>query len=301
MSTETTTNTTTPVVEQGNAQATPPLAPATETKAPEPKEAQRFAALAKREAALVKRDRELKAQIESDRAQLAKERAEFEAWKSQKAEEDALWQSDPVEGLKRRGYDYDKLTQHVLNQGKPTPDKIATRVVREELEAFRREQAEKAKEQQEAADKAAREREQKTFEETLAQFHDDVTKFCQTEGDKYELINLYGKPAVDIVLATIEKHFQETSKAGQPKILSKEEAADLVEKYLEGEAQRISQAKKLTAKATPQPTQEETSQSKEAPLRTLNNNLTPTTTPASPTYITREERLKRALAVDISR
>lgn len=257
---------------------------------------ERFGALARREQQAL-RERQA---IAADKQRLASEQASFAAQKAKFEEEDALWKSNPAQVIEKRLGDkwYDVLTQIQLNEGRPTPDMVAKNTVTKELEEF--------KKAQEAERLAAREEAQKAerakFEQTLAEFRQEVQDFVKApeNQEKYELVNLH--EATEVVLATIEEHFQRTKKAGKPQIMSITQACDLVEKYLEDQVERSTKTKKFSARVSPQPAPKtgangEAKPTENVPPRTINNNLTSSAHGARP--LSREERIARARALKV--
>lgn len=256
---------------------------------------QRFGVLARREQQHV-RERQL---LSAEKQKLESEQATFSAMKAKVSEEESLWESQPFEVLKRHGWDYDKLTQLQLNEGRPTPDMVARVTVKEELSAFEKKQRQEREKELENA----RAEEKKRFEETLNNFRQEVEDFIKSpeQQESCELIRLHD--ASEVVLATIEEHFQNTKKAGKPEVMSKKQACDLVEKYLEEQIEKSLKSKKLSSKANPEPTtQVKTGDAKpippSVPPRTINNSLTSSAQGARP--LNREERIKRALALKVS-
>lgn len=284
MSVEATTGT------QPVAPATPPTVPApekptTEVKeAPKPAEdtsAKRFAALAKKEKAIQKQVAEAKALAE----QVAKERAEYEAWKKQKAEEEDAWNRNPLDALSKRGWDYKKLTEMVLAGENPTPEMVAKLTAQEELKAWQKSQEAERQRQAEEAAQRAREEEEKAFQD----YRVSLTEHIAANSDKYEYCKLFEGHSEDLAVEVQKQHY-----AKSQRVLSKDEALELVEKYYEGLVDKATTTKKYVAKATPQPKAEEKPSTPAQP-RTLTNQLTPSANATR--SLTREERIQRALAI----
>ncbi len=231
--------------------------------------ADRFAALAKKERALQKQMADLKAQ----QAKVA----EYEAARKAASQ-------NPVKALEALGLTYEQITQFLLNGNKPTPElEIAS--VKQEIERLRQETALKEKAAKQAQEQAAR----AEYQRTLAEFSNEINDFVKTNADKYELTSMY--QGESIVQATIEQHFNNTKK-----ILSIQEAADLVEKYFEEQVQAAQKTKKFQAKSQPKeggPAKSEQAAKTSSP--TLANELTssaPSLLPAK----TESDRLRRAMA-----
>lgn len=256
----------TPIPKEGPASLAEAIKPVKQDSKPG---ADRFAILAKQERALRQREAQLKAG--------AAKQAEWE-----KARQEAT--TNPLKALEALGLSYEQITQFMLNGSKPTPE-LELQSVKQEMAAFRKEQEDKAialKAEQESKAKAE-------YQTTLSEFNSEVDNFIKTHADTYELTNLY--EGQSIVSATIEQHFANTKK-----ILSIEEASNLVEKYFEEQVQAATKSKKFQAKQTPkeegQPRREQAAKSS-AP--TLSNELTssaPSMLPAK----TENDRMQRAMA-----
>ncbi len=207
------------------------------------------------------------------------------------AEREALWETEfkekPLEAIKRRGYSYEDLTKAALNDGKFDPE-TEVKGVKSEIEKFRQEQADKDKRAQEAALKQQEDAEK----ETVEAFKLNIGKHIEANKDKYELVALYD--ASELVYSTVEEHFERTKAAGTPKILTIDEAAQLVESYLESEIERTAtgskkfQAKYQAAKAADPQNPPKTS-------TTLTNEHTSTAPSFLPSH-TENDRIARALA-----
>jgi hypothetical protein len=290
-----------PGVQSNEGSATKPESVATDValKPEEKKEenaTQRFGALARREQQHVRE----KQQIAVERQRLAADQASFNSIKTKNTEEEELWRNNPLEALKRHGWDYDKLTQLQLNENRPTPDMVAKATVKEEISAYeKRMQEERQKELEKF-----KEEEKKHFEATLKEFREEVQNFIKApeQQDTCELINLHD--ANEIVLATIEEHFQNTKKAGKPEVMSIKQACDLVENYLEEQVTKSINTRKWTKKANPEPSPngvksgEAKPSPQSVPPRTISNNLTSSAQNIRP--LSREERIKRALSIKVS-
>lgn len=239
-------------------------------EAPKAPGSDRFAALAKKERAIQKQLAEIKSKEASVKA--------FEQLKASAT-------SNPLEALKALGISYEQLTQFLLNGSKPTPE-LEVSQVKADLDKLRQEQIVR-EEQTKLAAKQAAERE---YQETLADFGNEVKGFLQSNKDSYELTNMY--QGEEIVLSTIEQHFANTKR-----IMSIKEASDLVEAYFEEQVSNAQKTKKFQAKQEPKVGE---GQSKREPVAksstpTLSNGLTssaPSMLPAK----TEQARMQRAIA-----
>jgi hypothetical protein len=266
-------------VETVTEQTEAPQAPetqATETPPAEEKKllSPQLAALAKKEKAILKRELEaktLQGQLQKEREEFAKRMAEFEET-----------MKNPWKLLERSGYSYEDLVNMKLNEGNPTPD-IEIRNVKSEIQKLREEQELEKKKLKEDQERLARAEEEKQ----IKLFKDNLKTIVSKDSDKFELVNLYG--AYETVFQTIEAHFEQTQE-----VMDIETAANLVEKYLEAEAEKVLKAKKISQKIAP-PKAQETKEEVKAQPKTLTNDMT-STIPLSMPASSEEDRIKRALA-----
>ena len=259
-------------------------APVEQAQTPEPKAAEdarkpasaAFSTLAKKERMLVQQQQKLMA----EKAELEKLRQDIEAYKGVKSKA----KMDPIKFLEESGLSYEELTQFVINGGKPGPDAYVSEV-KSELEKFKEEVAGK----EAARLQAEKEALEAQNAQIIADFKDSVMGFLSDNKEKYELIDLYN--AQDLVFSTIEQHFETTQK-----IMTKEEAAQLTEEYLEKEVIKASQTKKLQSKLAPTPAPQEQKGFSTQQTKTLSNDLISSAVPSTLSPKTESDRLKRALA-----
>lgn len=210
------------------------------------------------------------------------------------AERERLWDEEfkksPLEAIRKRGYSYEDLTKAALNDGKFDP---ATEVqaVRGEIERLRQEQAEKEKK----AEAAQLEAQKKAEEETIATFKANITDTISKNKEKYELVSLY--EADEMVYQTIEEHYGRTLKEGNPKILTIDEACELVEGYLEGELERTAkESKKFQSKYMAAKAKEDAQAAKIGKTSTTITNEHTSTAASLLNPAVENDRIKRALA-----
>lgn len=303
----------------------PPAVAKTPEELEKDKITERFGALARLEAQNVRIKQDIareKQAIAAERAKLEAQGTEFAGLKAKVEEENILWAKNPLEALRRKGFTYDQLTQLQLNEGRPTPEMVAKQTVEEILAEERK----KAKEAEESEKSKLTKVEQERFEQTLANFRQEVQDFytASENTEAYELINLHD--AGEVVVATIEEHFQRTKKAAEvalqaaiesgderaiarararkPEIMGIKQSCDLVEKFLEERVEKSTQTKKWASKVNPapadgasQPNREATPTPTNVQPRTINNNLTSSAQGSRP--LSRDERIKRAMAVQV--
>lgn len=248
----------------------------------------RFAALANREREVVKKEqvwKQKEAELRRQADQLAAQQAEI---RRQAEQLESLKKTDPLKALEMLGHNYDALTQAYLAGKKvpdPTPEQKAAEAARAEIEKYEKER--KLAEQNAA--EVERQKLAEAAKQAEVQVRQEIKEFVSKDAEKYELIGL--NDASETVYEVMAQEYQKTGK-----LLSYAEAADLVENFLVESVRVNSKAKKLQAKAPPQP-QEDPKPSTKAPQRkTLSNQLTATLTPDSPVK-SDEERRARAVAL----
>jgi hypothetical protein len=232
-----------------------------------------YALMAKKERGLALKAADLAQRSESMKA----DKAELEAWKTERA----AVKRDPARFLaKEFGPDwYDKLTEYKLSGGKVTPELLAA-VVDEKFEGLKKDQ--EAERKKAADDDAARiAREEKQF---LDSWSADVSDFVKQNADKYELINHF--EVHDRVSAKIVSEFQATKK-----MLTPEQAADLIEKDLEERGSKSKKFVKAPAAPTPADKRNDPPQ-----RRTLSNDMGATSQADKPPPKDDAERMRRAIA-----
>lgn len=261
---------------QAEASVTTPVVPTQSQQ--DPKISSRFAALSRKERSIV--------QKQQDIAEREKRLAEREA---QLAAQDQEWERDPYSAAQKRGLSYEKWTDRVLNEGKPTPADAASQAAKAEIEKFRKQQAQDA----EKAAKEAKERSEAEAAQVIEEYKQEIGEFVKTNAEKFELITLHKTEG--LVYDTINAYFDQTKK-----ILSIEEACNLVEAHLEEQVLASVKTKKLQAKVTPQPAKsEEAPKSDPSPASSSSPTLNSQMSSSTPSYLpaaTEEERIKRAMA-----
>lgn len=231
--------------------------------------AAKYAEAARRNQALRARQREIKAPLLEKDSEIEKMKSEIARLKKY---EDT---QDPMELLKLKGLSYEDIIERNLNP-EAHDSKEEIRKIREELEGYKKANEEKEKSLLE-----------KQNEEVKSGYLNHIKKFTEASPEKYELINTLGHHKD--VYEVIEETYSKTGK-----IISDEEAADLVEQYLEKEVlDKYSKINKLKNKIAPI-TDENQSSDYYSQSPTLSNQLTSQTTASQKTNLSEEEVLKRA-------
>lgn len=217
---------------------------------------------------------EFQKQLDAIKAENEKLKAEYEQYK-------AGVRKNPLAKLQEEGYDFEKLTEMQLNEGRPTPEMLLERTKAEletgyksEIEKIKAELAEKEKAAQEAAEKAELERQ----EEIKQNYQTEIAQFIEQNSADYELINLNN--AQGVVYDVVEQFYEEHGR-----ILSLKEAADFTEKYLEEEASKLLKAKKLNK-------QPQTPQSEKKESLTLSNEMSTQVPRGNTRKLSREEEIQ---------
>lgn len=243
-------------------EAAPPSEPTPGDVNPEndPKFAPKFAALAKRERALLEREQRLKA-------------TEAEIADYRKARDNA--KLDPISLLKAHGWEYDGLTQFVINDGKLT-----------DAQRLKMLEAEKAANEQKAAEDAKKDLERKRTE-AVENHLGLIKKLVDERADDFELIRL--NDAHDLVYEVQLDWFHKTKDAqGQGQVMPIEEACKKVEEYFEGQSAKLKDAKKaskLFGTALPASEGSPASEGTQTPPETsptMTNRIHATATPTPP-------------------
>jgi len=265
-------------------------ATASESKTPSPKEdpkiASQFAALAKKEKAIVRQAQEIK----SKESSFAEREKAIAAREAKIKESEALWETDVFKALELRGYDYQKLTRLQLD-GQTAAPKVALdpeKAVAKALEDFQKRQdekeaAQKAEQEKYSAQQAEAQKQQ--LEQAYANYRSEVEKFVKANSDTYELTSLYDQ--TDLIVDTVQEYFD-----NYDKVLSIKEATEMVEKYLDNEAQKVMKTKKFGKASAPAAKVED---KKTTPSKTLSNQLSPSMSSNLPAA-NESDRMKRALA-----
>lgn len=261
----------------------PEGAPTTPEAPKEELASSKFAALARREKAAqirVQEAKELEAKIAAREAAIAEKEARLEAFEAKRKGA----KLNPKAFLDESGLTYQEITEYFLNDEKPTVS-AETASIREEMNAWKKEQEDRETKAAEDAAQAARE----AADAQIAAYKVRLTEFVTTNADDYELINLHEQH--DLVFETIQTHFEQSKK-----VLSNKEAADLVEKYLEEQIEKSVSTKKMQSRFGKK---EEPTPERDAPKgssTTLTNTLTSSAAPSMLSPKLENDRMARALA-----
>ena len=220
------------------------------------------------------------------------EKQEFRGIKKKASEMDALQEmasADPMGFLNKFGLNYDALTRRVINDGNPAIEDVVAA------------QAAEIKELKELNTKRTREREERQvkqeYEQTYNGFIDKIKNFVDNN-NQYEMIS--ANNAYHTVYEVMQEKFKHDGT-----VLEYNDAADMVEKYYEEEAERYFKSSKLRDRYKgywqPEPeTAQDVKPSQPAAKprpKTLSNQLTSQTPARNDGLLSREESLARAAAI----
>lgn len=249
-----------------------PADPQDPPKTPEEESfSKRFAHLAKRERAVMERERVAKETLQKYDPLIK-----------------AVESGNAMAVLQHMGISYQDLTNIVLNDGKKPDPTAEERIAQLEQQL---------KDLRQAKDDDAQKQENDKIESTINQHKATLKAAIDNAADDYELVVAH--QAYDAVYEVIEQHFIQTlEEYGEGELLPWNEAAGLVEKHLEEQAQPFLKAKKFQPKP-PAPTGEQpaptpTGQRPEASSApTLSNDMVSPAAAPSGEYLSEEESKRR--------
>lgn len=233
-----------------------------------------FAALARKERHIREQQKSLIA--EQDRLRV--EAKKYEDW--QRVIQNK--RQDPIKALEALGLTFEDVQDYVVRGGKPTPQSEAKQL-QEEVANLKRQQEDFLKAQEESRTRADNQKDR----EAAQTYFKGANDFVRANPEKYELTNSLKE--FNLIEHTISTYAENTLKEkGYAEVMTYEEAADTVEKYLEARVaeqyEAISKTKKFSSKFNlPKKDEEEQKPSGSVPAnRTISNDLTTTSASANP-------------------
>lgn len=202
-----------------------------------------------------------------------------------------LRETDPYGLAKELNLDLNRLIEGAAKDGQPETVDDKVKKLEEKIAAYEKRMAEDAEKAKQAEN-----------QKQIDAFRKSMNDKLKAEPDRYELIHL--QDAFDTVFDVIEEHFNKTqAELGQGEVLDIFEAADRVEKFLEQNALKYAQAKKLGfQKSEPKPSEAtenkdatQSQNSNDKPL-TLSAAITPSTGAPPPVNESPEEARARIAA-----
>jgi hypothetical protein len=187
----------------------------------------KFAALAKREKKILDQLNELKAtKGEVDKINSLRSKVK----------------ENPLSLLDEFGITMEQLLTSSLGADAPAEEVNELDLLRKEIEAIKRSETERLDADRKAREDADNARIEEAITSHKLKIQDTVSK----EPDKFELITLKGEDGLDLIWQVTETYWEQ-----QGRVLSPDEAAMMVENYLEDEAKKLFSVKKLGAKIEP--------------------------------------------------
>jgi hypothetical protein len=226
----------------------------------------KFAALSKRERELKLKDDELKAKMSNY---------------SSVDEYKKLAKTDVNKWLEESGVSFDEITEYYLNGAQSKDPKLSE--VEQKLEALEKTLKKKETDAAEAERVAA-----------VNGFKTSQKEHILSKASEYELIA--ATDSYELVYDVTKQHYDKTNK-----VLTHDEAAAMVEAYLEKEVEKVLKASKIRNKFATQAEYKTETGTKTEPaketIKTLNNSMTGATGSPSSKILTREESLERAASL----
>lgn len=228
------------------------------------RDASRFAALARKEREI--REREKKAKEYEERLRAFEEREE-------------LAKKDPIKALEAFGWDYEKATERVLNDGNVGPNEQYSSL-QEKIDALESKLSE-----YESTSK------QKERQQNINNLKGAIKNEIETNAEKWEYLNAYSDQAVDVVYSVMDQIY---AKSGR--VPSLEEAAQLANEYYEQDTlERVRRLKRFKGHFESEDSKEKPSTvAKESRPKTITNKQETTAPPRQKRKLTREESLAEA-------
>ena len=230
----------------------------------------------------------LERKLREERENFGKEKLTYEE-KLKKLQElesnDSLWEQNPLEFMKKKGWDYEKLSKHVLSSMSDEDlDPIAK--LQKQYDA-RMKEMETSTESRIKAAIEAKEKEYATKNQQaeITRFKSGVKDYVAQNKEKYELINKEGDEGYNTVFDIIQGDLVNQVNAGieekDLKMMTYEQACDKLESYLDSQLDSILSLNKVKSKL---------GQKLQNP-RTITNEFSPRT---GNTHTTEQERVEAA-------
>lgn len=248
-------------------QADLPTEPTTEQVAETKPEDPRLSLLAKME-------RKLKLQ-EQEYKQKMKELEEKQNKYKQYEEEETLW-SNPLELLKKKGWDMEKLNRHVIESSSEEDLDPVSRKFKEFEETLKKKDTEYEEKMKKMIAEKEEELKAKDFERQIAEFKSDIKSFLAKNSETYELINAE-ENGLDIVFDVIREDIARQQQAGKETVvpMDMKDAADKVETYLDSHVQKYLNLNKYKNKKSDEENSVESFFKKSQTPQTLTDSFTP--------------------------
>lgn len=273
-----------------------PQAPITEALPEKPaaqeKVSGKLEMLIRREQQALQRERFAKqkeAEVESKLQQLLEREKKIQEFEGAKG--------NSKKAMELLGLNYDELTKSHLQDGEIPPE-VHIKKIEEKFDAFKSAKEQEDKQRAEETKRAAEAQEHKA----IADFKGEINTYLKDNAARYELIAFEGQE--ELVFDVIDEHYNRTlnPETGVGNVMTKAEAADKVEAFLEQkEIKRKELAKVKTLWGSVPKNTVQNAAKPEAvinkPLKTLTNQLSARATPSKEAnrFLTDEERVQKAL------
>lgn len=263
--------------------------------------AAKFAALTRKEKALRQQAKELEEQSKT----LSQRLKELEEKDNKFKTREQLKREQPLKYLEEEGLSYEELTQALLNDGKIPEDKKQERIIaslQDEIKKLHDKLSEREQREKEEREQQEKQTAEQKVQSQISAFKSEISEFLGgAEEEKYELVKsgLFADVTdpVEAIYDIIREHYEET-KANSPdeigEILEISQAADLLEQFLEGEAEKLAKTKKAKAKFIPPKEEPEQIEAQSNSPKTLENAHSSTVPDRQGKKLSDEERIAEA-------
>lgn len=278
-----------PVTEVTPSLITPDLPPPSDAApvAPEVKNglaSDRIALLAKKEAKIVARDLEIKKR----EAELKEIEAKYKATIDEVENFKTKRKSNPIEALKEIGFTETEIVNYIAAQEnkEPTTEEIAKKIAAEELDNYKKEQAEIAAKAEKAKNEA-----------TIKEYRADIVAAIKSDPEKYEFSNFYAAESEDLGYRLALEYARLGEEPPTPK-----QIAESVEWYYEQKDKEMTEKikkRQLVQKTSDLPVKEEPLKPRvnpqPTPSKTLTNKVAATTASTMVRRETFEQKKQRLI------
>lgn len=244
----------------------------------------KFAALSRREKAIREKEKALESRLAELEQRLASQQEPEKAQVEPEEPIDSLLRRNPMKALEKYGWDLNKLAETVLSDGK-LPIDMQLQLMKEELKKEQSSELQQLKQRLE--EKEEQERVSKD-QQIIEDYKNEIRSTVDSQAEKYEFI--IATDNQEMVYETINEYH-----ATHGEILPIEEAAELVEAYLEEQARGVFQKTKK-AKSYLQNDAEAMKQATQSKAKspTLTNEASGTVPSSEKPFLSDEDSLREA-------
>lgn len=272
-------------------ESTPQETQATLVEGQQPSEPKQDDKFASKFAALTRKEKEIQAAKklhEQQMSEFKQQQAEIQRMKEEIEQEKQSWKAklkeNPLKALEEEGFSFEDLNEIAINNSNPTLEMQMKRM-KEELDSkYSRELEQLKKQLQDKEESEAR----NNLEKQQIAYKRSLEEAIDSNAEKYELSSIYKGDAIQLAYEVTEEYYNE-----HKKVLSVDEALDLVESYLEDEAKKVLSAKKLAAKSDGKAQSAQSQPGKKESV-TISNNMAAEVPRNGTKNLSREESLREA-------